>query len=191
MSSDISSRLKARRVLLIFLILVLMLVIVVTVSADEKTSGPTGGAAVGYTVIGGSPLTINVATDASYQVIHEDVDPTLPGQVYPVLGEEADAGIFLWYDGVAVGPDFINHASGSLSNSYSPWVNTDQSTVAGSGTSSDPWIVETVVENASTGATMTVGTIYTNGDEYFRIDWQICLTSTGGGIDLPCSRFSP
>jgi hypothetical protein len=168
-----------KRLLLIMLVLVMMLFIAVSASADEKTGGDSGGNAVGYTQIVGSPLTINVATDASYQVIHDIVDPLTPGQVYPTSAEEADAGLFLWFGGVAVGPDFNNHESGSASNDYSPWVNTSQSAVLGTGTSADPWIVETDVENISTGATMAADTIYVNGDDYFRIDWEICTATSG------------
>lgn len=177
MTSIISTR--SKRILLLFIVLVIMLAIVVTVSANDKTDVQSGGDAVGYTAIVGSPLTINVAKDASYQVKHDGVDPTSPGQVYDDNDEEADSGIFLWFDGVAVGPDFSNHEGGTASNNYSDWVGTSQSSVTGSGTSADPWIVETDVENADTGATMTVGTIYVNGDDHFRINWQICLTQTG------------
>jgi hypothetical protein len=161
------------------LILVMMLAIVVTASADEKTGGDSGVSDVGFTQIVGSPLTINVAMDASYQVIHDLVDPLSPGQVFPTSAEEADAGLFLWFGGFAVGPDFDNHASGSASNSYSPWLNTNQSDVLGSGTIADPWIVETDVENLDTGVTMAADTIYVNGDDYFRIDWEICVPTSG------------
>ncbi|MFN2188452.1 MAG: hypothetical protein ACK2T3_06795 [Candidatus Promineifilaceae bacterium] len=167
-----------KRLLVVVLTLLLLLTVAITASANDKPGVENGGESVGYTAISGSPLTINVAKDASYQVVHDAVNPSTPGQVYPTGYDEADAGVFLWFDGVAVGPDFDNH-SVSASNSYSPWVNVSQSAVTGSGTSVDPWVVETEVANDSTGATMTVGTIYVNGNDYFRINWQICTSTVG------------
>ncbi|MGB3714220.1 MAG: hypothetical protein WA996_07310 [Candidatus Promineifilaceae bacterium] len=117
------------------------------------------------------------------------VDPTRPGQVFPTSADEADAGLFLWFGGFAVGPDFDNHASGSASNSYSPWLNTNQSDVLGSGAIADPWIVETDVENLDTSATMAADTIYVNGDEYFRIDWEIRVPSSGAASTFLAADF--
>ena len=50
-------------------------------------------------------VTINVANDASYQVIYA-TDTGAPGQVYWTGGNTADAGIFLWYNGYVIGRDY-------------------------------------------------------------------------------------
>lgn len=128
-----------------------------------------------FTPLVGSPLSINVATDGSYQVIHDAVNPSTPGQVYWTQADIADAGIFLWYDGYVIGPDFANHPSGSASNSYDPWTNAGQSGVTGAGMPDNPWVIETGMVHADSGATMTSWTSYVNGEDYFRLDWQICL----------------
>ncbi|HET6445754.1 MAG TPA: hypothetical protein VFI27_14365 [candidate division Zixibacteria bacterium] len=188
MSSKYPFRIMSRRLFLVLLVMVLMLAIAVTVSADGKTGGSSGGNAVGFTPIVGSPLTINVAVDASYQVIHDGVDISTPGQVYPTGQDEADAGLFVWYGNYVLGPDFDNHNT-SASNSYDAWANTSQSSVQGTGTGADPWIVETAVENTDSGVTMNVDTIYVNGNDYFRIDWEICVPTAGAASTFLAADF--
>jgi hypothetical protein len=156
----------------------MLLIVVVGVSADDKAGSTNSGSAVGFTPITGSPLSINVAVDASYQVIHDAVDPSSPGQVYHPDEDEADAGLFLWNGNYVIGPDFDNHDT-SASNSYDAWTGVSQSALLGSGTLADPWIVETDVSHVASGATMSADTIYVNGDDYFRINWEICLPSAG------------
>ncbi|MCB0207302.1 MAG: hypothetical protein KDH89_20975, partial [Anaerolineae bacterium] len=89
-------------------------------------------------IAGGAPLQINVANDASYQVIYGS-GSTTPGQVYWTNADIADAGLFLWYDGYVIGPDFSNHPSGSASNYYDVWTPAAQGAVTGNGTPGDPW----------------------------------------------------
>jgi hypothetical protein len=178
MSSLKAFRHARRSLIPVLIILVMLLFIVVSVSADDKAGSTNSGSAVGFTPITGSPLTINVAVDASYQVIHDAVDPSSPGQVFPTGLDEADAGLFVWNGGWVIGPDFDNHDA-SASNSYDPWTSVSQSLVLGSGTIADPWIVETDVAHGASGTTMSADTIYVNGDDYFRIDWEICLPAAG------------
>ncbi|MCB0201902.1 MAG: hypothetical protein KDI03_17685, partial [Anaerolineae bacterium] len=129
---------------------------------------------VTYTPITGSPLQINVANDASYQVKHDAVAST-PGQVYWTQGNTADAGIFLWYDGYVIGPDFGNHPDYSATNYVDPWEAVGQGPVTGSGTPADPWMVETNLVHSPSGASLTTRNSYVDGDSYFRLDWDICL----------------
>lgn len=129
---------------------------------------------VGFTAITGSPLTVNVASDGSYQVIHDSVSET-PGQVYYSGWDIADAGLFLWFDGYVIGPDFANHPSGSASNSYDAWVYVDQSPVIGSGAPGNPWTVTTDLIHPDSGATLSSQTSYVDGNDFFRMDWEICL----------------
>ncbi len=188
MSSKSSFRNVSKHLFLLLLALFLVLAIAVGASASEKPGGQNSGEAVGYTQIVGSPLSINVAVDASYQVIHDDVDITTPGQVYPTANDEADAGLFVWYGDYVLGPDFNNHDT-SASNSYDPWTNTSQSAVLGAGTLADPWIVETGVENTASGVTMNVDTIYVDGNDYFRIDWEICVPTAGSASTFLAADF--
>jgi hypothetical protein len=164
------------RFLGLVVVLLLTMVLAATVLADGK--GRNSGEAVGFTPIVGSPLTINVAVDGSYQVIHDAVEPSTPGQVYPTSYDEADAGIFVWYGNYVVGPDFDNHDI-SASNSYDAWSNVSQSPVTGSGTAVDPYVVSTSVSNGASGVTADINTTYVDGEDYFRIDWTICVPTPG------------
>jgi hypothetical protein len=168
-------RVSVFRLFTLALILLLALALATTVAASK---GRTSGSAVGFTPIVGSPLTINVAVDGSYQVIHDAVDPLSPGQVYPTSYDEADAGIFVWYGSYVIGPDFDNHDV-SASNSYDAWTNVAQSAVTGSGSAADPWIINTDLIHTASGLTGEINTTYVNGQDYFRLDWTICLPTTG------------
>jgi uncharacterized repeat protein (TIGR01451 family) len=137
---------------------------------------------IGFTPIAGLPLTINVARDGSYQIIHTNSNPSSPGQVYWTLEDEADSGIFVHAksNGVnyVIGPDFLNHFV-SAANLVNLWSDVSQSAVSGTGTLADPWMVETSVVHAASGVTMTTQTSYVNGRNYFNIDWEICLPQPG------------
>jgi hypothetical protein len=171
------TRTPISRLFVVFLALLLTVGLAATAAADGK--GESSGNAVGFTPIVGSPLTINVAVDGSYQVIHDAVDPTTPGQVYPTSYDEADAGIFVWYGNYVIGPDFDNHDV-SASNSYDAWTNVTQSAVTGTGTEGDPFVITTDVINNASGVTGSIDTTYVNGQDYFRPDWEICVPATGG-----------
>lgn len=141
-------------------------------------SVPTVFAAVGFTPITGSPLTINVASDASYQIFHDGVDPSTPGQVYYTLQSEADSGIFVWYGGYAIGPDFFNHDFSAVPP-YDAWVNVGQSGVSGAGTGGNPWKVITNLVHPASGVTLETTTSYVNGSSFFTIGWKVCTPAAG------------
>jgi hypothetical protein len=164
------------RMSVVFLALLLTVVLATAAAADGK--GDFSGNAVGFTPITGSPLTINVAVDGSYQVIHDAVDPLTPGQVYPTSYDEADAGIFVWYGDYVIGPDFDNHDI-SASNSYDPWTNVSQTAVTGTGTEGDPFVITTDVINNDSGVTASIDTSYVDGLDYFRITWEVCVPTPG------------
>ncbi|MEZ4770332.1 MAG: hypothetical protein R2844_18130 [Caldilineales bacterium] len=143
--------------------------------AQRAASGQTRQVdLVTYMPITGDPLQINVANDASYQVIHNAVAST-PGQVYWTNGNTADAGIFLWYNGYVIGPDFYNHPDYTATNSVDPWETVGQGPVTGNGTPGNPWMVETDLVHSPSGVSLTTRNSYVDGDSYFRIDWDICL----------------
>ena len=174
---------KARLPLFFALLLTLAVLSAATSSALADGKGSRSGSTVGFTAITGSPLTINVARDGSYQVNHDGVDPSTPGQVYYTEDPEADAGIFVWYGSYVIGPDFDNHET-SASNSYDAWSNVSQSAVSGAGTSGDPYVVTTNLSNTASGVTASVDTSYVDGADFFRIDWEICTPEPG-----PISTF--
>ena len=164
------------RLFVFLFVIIISLILVAVVTADDK--GENSGQSVGFTPIIGSPLTINVAVDGSYQVIHDAVDPGTPGQVYHTGQDEADAGIFVWYDGYVIGPDFDNHDI-SASNSYDAWSNVAQSAVTGTGTDSDPFVISTDLEHSASGVTASIDTTYVDSEDFFRIDWTICVPTDG------------
>jgi len=132
---------------------------------------------VDYTIISGNPLSILVANDASYQVLHTAVaTPNSPGLVYETSGALADSGVFVRVNSSAssfiIGPDFLNHET-SAANLYDPWMPVAQTPVTGSGTQTDPFQVTSVVSHTS-GVSMTIQTSYVNGADEFCLDWEIC-----------------
>lgn len=131
----------------------------------------------GCTAIAGSPITIVIGKDASYQVYYTALG-SRASQVYQPLFDEADAGLFVSYAGYVVGPDFWSHFT-TAANAYDAWQSVSQSGVTGSGTPAAPWLVQTVVRHPSSGVRLTANTRYANGANSFRIEWEICLPAAG------------
>ena len=157
----------------------LQLVIACTRRAPQESltttvSYATNAPSVQYTIIEGDPLTIYVAEDASYQVDYRNPDGSQSGQVYPPFTKNADSGLFVTYNNFVIGPNFEAEYRISVANIYDPWVPINQTNITGSGIYSDPWIISTQMSHSS-GITMTTQTNYVNGDNFFTINWEICL----------------
>ncbi|HYI12454.1 MAG TPA: hypothetical protein VEK57_25600 [Thermoanaerobaculia bacterium] len=122
--------------------------------------------------ITGSPLTILIGDDTSYQVLNSTIGPI--GQIYPggCTTSVADAGIFTSIGGVLYAPDFQAHPCGSAMGGISPsvpWVPVSTGAVTGSGTALSPFAVNVVVDAGTTGVRMSATYSYVNGDPFFRI----------------------
>jgi len=150
----------------------------------DGTPAPKGLSPQGPTVaptfktVNCAPLTILVAADGSAQVQYAYVPPVTPnGQFFPDDQSLADMGSFLWIGSSAYGPDF-----GSRSSAYSSpplaFTQLSQSSVSGTGTSGDPWIVTTMLGAGVTGAQISQKITCVNGQQYYRMDSTIANTST-------------
>ena len=132
---------------------------------------------IGCNSIPGSPVTIIAGKDASYQVTFKNALGSF-NQVYQPLFDEGDAGLFVRYNNYIIGPDFWSHLT-TAANAYDVWTSAGQSSVTGNGTVSTPWTLDTKVEHKPSGVTLTARTSYVNGNNSFRIDWDICLPQAG------------
>lgn len=121
--------------------------------------------------INGSPLTILIGDDTSYQVLNSSIGTQ--GQIYPggCTNSVADAGIFTAVGGVLYAPNFGQHPCGTAIGvgSYVPWTPVSISPVSGNGTSSTPFSVTVVTNAGATGVQLTATYTYVNGDAFFRI----------------------
>jgi hypothetical protein len=166
-----NNRTTSYSLFVLFVVLLWAGVLAVFAFADGK--GKSGGQGVGFTPIVGSPLTINVAVDGSFQVKHDGFDPSSSGQFFPPTYDEADAGFFIWYGDYVIGPDFENHEL-SAANTYDPWTAVSQSAVTGTGTEDDPYVIDTKVIHSASGVTGHIFTKYVDGQDYFTVSWGFC-----------------
>lgn len=121
--------------------------------------------------IQGSPLRINVGANASMQIYHERY---ISGQVFG----EADSGIFLWVNGLLYGSNLGGTHSFSAANPTLPFTTLRHEGPTGSGTSADPLTITTLLQVGDTGLEVEQKVSYVNGQDYFRIGWEIRNQST-------------
>lgn len=160
-----------------WLISLVALLWVAPLSAEQaQLSDKATRAAPAVTTISGTPLTINIGSDNSYQVFNSDIAPGMSGavgQFYPSnsqANQTADAGWFVDVGGVLYAPNFGEHPAGSATGSLGgrdPYTETSLSTVSGSGTSASPFVVEVVSQLGSTGLSVIKTTEYVNGESYY------------------------
>ncbi|MGH8446581.1 MAG: Calx-beta domain-containing protein [Solimonas sp.] len=125
--------------------------------------------------IGGTPLTVRVGADDSFQILNSEVPGV--GQMYPstdAANETGDMGFFVRVGDDLYGPDFENHpadtATGFSSQipelRYSAFTPVSISPVAGAGTPADPFRVTVVNDIGGTGLRATMQVSYVNGRNY-------------------------
>lgn len=120
----------------------------------------------------GSPLRVTVGGDSSIQVYHSRWGGF--GQVYGWQDGSADSGVWLRLGDALYGPDAC-FAGRSATNLFTvrPWTRVSQSGPAGAGTVGDPWVVTTVLDAGATGVRVTQRASYVNGQDYFRLQWDV------------------
>ena len=86
----------------------------------------------------------------------------------------ADSGVWLRVGDDIYGPDAC-FAGRATTNLYTvrPWTRISQTGPAGSGTAADPWVVTTVLDAGTTGVRMSQRASYVNGQDYFRLQWDV------------------
>lgn len=160
---------------------------------DERTSGSLAGRAIAIVI---SCLAFLLAVPggiAAATVTHQDITSsgplTLVGlgnelscqvehagdtsyEFYPPSANPGDCGTFLVVGGSLFAPNFAAHSGTATSGlgSYTAFTPVSQSGVEGSGTSSDPYRVVTVVDAGSTGVRLTRTDSYVVGEESYQTD---------------------
>lgn len=138
------------------------------------------GAAPVFRVISGTPLTVHVGEDMSFQIFNSAVPGS--GQIFPSsCTSTADMGVFVDMAGILYAPDFADHPCLSATSSlgaYTPWTPVSISAVTGTGTSADPFRVVVVADAGTTGLRLTMTVTYVNGENFFRQNY-VFTSSTG------------
>ncbi|MBK8432013.1 MAG: hypothetical protein IPL28_12270 [Chloroflexi bacterium] len=130
--------------------------------------------------ISGAPLRIQVGSNGSIQVYHQN--HPADGSTYGT----ADSGLFLALGSDVYGPNLPNTNPTSASITTNPLTLVSHEGPIGSGSISDPFKVVTSQTLAGSGATLgVVQTVsYINGNDYFRQDWAI----TNNGTSETCFK---
>lgn len=135
------------------------------------------GAASGASVqFGGHPLNVHVGDRGELQA-YRDGEPS--GIFYPPLDTQGDAGLFLAFPGETTPTVYGFHVTSSNSGitEYTP-LNQGQGPVNGSGTAAMPFTQVTSF-NAGGLAEIAQTTYYVNGEERFRVQWDVRNVSGG------------
>ncbi len=151
------------RSLLPILLVIAMGVMSPAVLFAQAPSGPT------IVTINGNPLKINVAADASFQIINSAVVGR--GQIFPTGSNYGDAGVFADINGTLFAPAFSQHggtATGGL-GSTTAWQSVSISQVQGDGAASSPFTVTVNVAASGMGVSMSMVVTYVNGENFFRL----------------------
>ena len=185
-----------------------LIVVVILVSLATSAAQASPLDVPDVIAIAGSPLRIEVGSNMSAQVYHQNYEH---GATYG----DADSGPFWYINGQIYGPNMPNYGgSASFNSAELTWI--DHQGPSGSGTAGDPWRVQTRGQlGAGTAATVptpgevavgqvqpgtqvqpgeetTTGALevtqlisYVNGRNYFQLDW----TMTNRGSSQSCFKF--
>ncbi|EIT72101.1 hypothetical protein WQQ_22380 [Hydrocarboniphaga effusa AP103] len=118
--------------------------------------------------INGSPLTISVGDDLSFQVLNAEVPGV--GQFYPSDATDiADAGWMVEVDGALYAPSFAEHTGGTATSALGETQPFSPQSIAtsGTGTQADPYRITAVASLGDTGLTATMVVNYVNGSGYY------------------------
>ena len=160
---------RTRSLLPILIVIAIAVMAPAVLFAQTPPTGPT------IVTINGNPLKINVAADASFQIINTAVVGN--GQIYPTGSQYGDMGVFADINGTLVAPAFTQHtgtATGGL-GTYTAWQSVSISQVQGVGDAPSPFTV--TVNVAALGVSMSMVVTYVNGDNFFRL--RKSFTSAG------------
>lgn len=153
--------------------------------AQKGNPGPAVAlAAPVVRIITGTPLTINIGDDNSFQVFNSAIPGS--GQIYPTgCTTTADMGVFARIGSTLIAPNFSQHPCGSATGSIggnTPWTPVSISSVTGTGTAANPFTVVVVADGGATGLRLTMTVTYVNSDNFFR--QNLTFSSTSGTINF-------
>lgn len=132
--------------------------------------------ATAYATISGTPLTIAVGEDHSFQTTNSAIPGT--GQFYPDNNVgPADYGWFVLDGADLYSPDFDNHIGGSAADTAIAYTPNSQSAVTGAGTAASPFQVTTTATLGASGLQTSERVSYVNGENFFRKQFTLTNTS--------------
>jgi hypothetical protein len=134
--------------------------------------------------IPGTPLSILVSGDASFQVRRAGAfggDLSLNGMAYPNFSDLADSGIFVRYGLGTIAPNFDARDITVLHDRFTTWSTLSTPSLSGSGAQTDPYRLHSSLGHTS-GVTMTVDVRYVNNQDYFLLSWTVCPPAGGAGF---------
>lgn len=126
-------------------------------------------------VISGTPLTVRVGDEHSFQVLNADVPGV--GQLFPPsTSGTADMGWIVHAGGIQYGPDFGEHSDGSATGSLGtvvPYDGRNISAVSGNGSATSPFEVTVSNTLGVSGLSSREVVRYVNGENYFTKSFTI------------------
>jgi hypothetical protein len=126
-------------------------------------------AAPNLVTIKSSPLQINVAGDASFQIFNAVVPGF--GQIFPTGSEYGDFGVFAWIDGALYAPSFATHTGTATGNlgTYTPWTALALTQVTGDGSPTNPYTATASLAATGTDVRVNVTVSHVRGNNFFRL----------------------
>lgn len=155
----------------------LLLVLAAPAIAQKGDATPrayTPFAAPAISTISGTPLTVRVGDEHSYQVLNADVPGV--GQLYPPNSSDtADMGWLVHADGVQYGPDFSEHGGTATSGlgTVVPYDGRNISAVSGNGSAAMPFEVTVSNSLGTSGLSSREVVRYVDGENYFTKSFTI------------------
>lgn len=150
-------------------------------AADPKGTVPaiTPAAAPTISAIAGAPLTVNVGSDHTFQIINSAIPGT--GQIYPSnAAGSADMGWFVRVGTTRYAPDFSQHPSGTATGNIgtnTAWTPGTISAVSGAGTTASPFKVTVTNGLPALSLNSSQEVTYVNGENFFRKKFTLSNSS--------------
>lgn len=137
------------------------------------TAAPT------ISAIAGNPLTVNVGSDHTFQIVNSAIPGA--GQIYPSSATgSADMGWFVRVGATKYAPDFSQHPSGTATANIgvnTAWTPGTISAVSGAGTTANPFKVTITNGLPALNLNSSQEVSYVNGENFFRKKFTLSNSS--------------
>ena len=150
-------------------------------AADPKGTIPSVAPTAAPTIasIAGSPLTVNVGSDHTFQLFNSAIPGA--GQIYPSSATgSADMGWFVQVGATKYAPDFSQHPSGTATANIgvnTAWTPGLISGVTGAGTTANPFKVTVTNGLPALSLNSSQEVSYVNGENFFRKKFTLSNSS--------------
>ena len=156
-----------RSMVVLIIMLFLLLPLPVSAQSDKAGGDPSLSFQPDVRTISGTPIRINVGSNASIQVYYEGYEH---GQVFG----DADSGIFFWVEDDVYGSNLeVTNGVSAYNQATLSLEVLDHRGPSGSGSEENPWVITTRVKVGDTGLEATQKVSYVNGQDVFGLEWSI------------------